>query len=636
MIGKSLNILLVALLVCNSQLQAQEGKPSPDPGLKLGVDIKYRGGAYHGGKVFISKNGSPFDVVALSSSSEFSYLFEYGARYLAEFTGEGLASKTLEIDLKSVPEHELKTQHDWRIGELSLFKAHKEMNLAPLSEPVGRIHYSDLDQNFAIDYKYAASRRFELEKLENHAQELDKAEKVELKSKEKEFDSVMKEAKNLYAQKNYELALSKYVAASAMLPDRTEPKEGITEINSILQEEKKYNDVVLAADALFNKQEWVAARDKYVLATGMKPTASYPKTQLSKIAQVVQQEEEKSNTFNNYLAMAEKAYSEGNYAVASENYTKALGINPDAAMAKKKLQQAKEKQAVKEKTEQNQNEFNALLAKAKDARMRGDLEGASVLIALAEQKIPGNQELAVEKEVLMKKKADANERLMAEKKAKDDNDRFQELIDQSKNATDRKNYSLALSLLDQANLIKPDDPIVLKERNFINESVADEKQRELLAIQELEAKKEREEEASRAMVRAKEAEEKGDMKNAVFLYKKAYELNPAVSASKERAIELEKLMVESAAATNSEKSDDNELDKMDKKSDAFVTALAKKYPEGITEEKFKEGNKEITKRYKVENGRGTEYMVVRHSWGGVFYFKNGEPITQNIYELETK
>jgi len=64
-------------------------------------------------------------------------------------------------------------------------------------------------------------------------------------------------------------------------------------------------------------------------------------------------------------------------------------------------------------------------------------------------------------------------------------------------------------------------------------------------------------------------------------------------------------------------------------------AIADEYPDGITEETYKEGNKTIVKRVKVANGLATVYKKVVHSWGGVFYFKDGKSITVGAWEEET-
>jgi hypothetical protein len=70
--------------------------------------------------------------------------------------------------------------------------------------------------------------------------------------------------------------------------------------------------------------------------------------------------------------------------------------------------------------------------------------------------------------------------------------------------------------------------------------------------------------------------------------------------------------------------------------DEFREELGSKYPSGMTEEVTSEGNKTITKRIKVANGKGDEYKRVVHGWGGVFYFKNGEAVTERVWVQETE
>ena len=64
--------------------------------------------------------------------------------------------------------------------------------------------------------------------------------------------------------------------------------------------------------------------------------------------------------------------------------------------------------------------------------------------------------------------------------------------------------------------------------------------------------------------------------------------------------------------------------------------LAAEYSDGVTEEIFTEGNRTITKRIVVMDGKGDEYRMVKHGWGGVFYFKNGTSITERVWKAETE
>ena len=74
---------------------------------------------------------------------------------------------------------------------------------------------------------------------------------------------------------------------------------------------------------------------------------------------------------------------------------------------------------------------------------------------------------------------------------------------------------------------------------------------------------------------------------------------------------------------------------VEKNSEEFRTELANQYEDGLTEEKYRKGSREITKRILVTNGLGDEYLKVKHDWGGLFYFKNGAPISMFTWDKET-
>jgi hypothetical protein len=63
--------------------------------------------------------------------------------------------------------------------------------------------------------------------------------------------------------------------------------------------------------------------------------------------------------------------------------------------------------------------------------------------------------------------------------------------------------------------------------------------------------------------------------------------------------------------------------------------LAETFPSGITETVSEQGNKVITTRVVVKDGKGDEYKKVVHNWGGVFFFKNGDAVTERVWNQET-
>lgn len=68
----------------------------------------------------------------------------------------------------------------------------------------------------------------------------------------------------------------------------------------------------------------------------------------------------------------------------------------------------------------------------------------------------------------------------------------------------------------------------------------------------------------------------------------------------------------------------------------FRKELANTYPQGVTETNYREGSRQITKRVVVMGDEGDSYKRVEHAWGGVFYFKNGDPITEDTWNRETR
>lgn len=72
-----------------------------------------------------------------------------------------------------------------------------------------------------------------------------------------------------------------------------------------------------------------------------------------------------------------------------------------------------------------------------------------------------------------------------------------------------------------------------------------------------------------------------------------------------------------------------------KTKEEFLQALAQLYPSGITEEIYMEGNVKITRRVVVDQNLGNEYKMAEHPWGGRFWFKNGTPINESVWNVES-
>lgn len=68
----------------------------------------------------------------------------------------------------------------------------------------------------------------------------------------------------------------------------------------------------------------------------------------------------------------------------------------------------------------------------------------------------------------------------------------------------------------------------------------------------------------------------------------------------------------------------------------FRLNLAKSFPQGFTEEEYRQGRKVITRRVVVKEHLGDEYLRVKHDYGAVFYFKNKQSTSVNVWLKETE
>ena len=68
----------------------------------------------------------------------------------------------------------------------------------------------------------------------------------------------------------------------------------------------------------------------------------------------------------------------------------------------------------------------------------------------------------------------------------------------------------------------------------------------------------------------------------------------------------------------------------------YKNDLAKKYPQGITEEIEKDNNAKIIKRIVVDGNKGNLYIKKETGFGQTYYFKDGIPITEQEFKRNTE
>ena len=137
---------------------------------------------------------------------------------------------------------------------------------------------------------------------------------------------------------------------------------------------------------------------------------------------------------------------------------------------------------------------------------------------------------------------------------------------------------------------------------------------------------------------ADEAYELNENAEAKKMYLAAIKVNTTDAYPRDQIKKIDALLVAKNAKSKSPKKENVNLSlkgvEISSDRAAFCSDLAKKYPQGLTEEKYMEGSKSITRRIIVEGDIGVEYKHVVHNWGGNYFFKNGKPTTRFTWQKE--
>lgn len=394
--------------------------------------------------------------------------------------------------------------------------------------------------------------------------------------------------------------------------------------------EANYKTAISKGDASMLSKNYDAARGFYTDASGIKPTEAYPKSKLTEIDKLLADADAKAKAD---AAEKERLAKEKELVAtaAKEKAEKDKAIADAAAKEKAEKDKAMADAAAKEKAE-----------KEKAAAELAEKQKLEKEKALADAKAKADAEQA-EKDRLAKEKADAAkaladaaeaERLAKEKEKAD-------ALAKAKAEQDKAAAEQAAKLAAE----QAEKDRLAKEKAIADKAAADKIEANRLA---------KEKEKADAIAKAKADAEKAaaDLAEKDRLAKEAeakalqakYDnaLAKGDSALKAKNYDLAKSSYLSAASLKpKEETPANKIKEVDvfietEKRSQYTNELAKKYPQGMTEEISKEGNAKITKRIVVKGNTGDMYVKKETSFGAVYYFKNEATITEAEFLKNTE
>ncbi|MCF8461821.1 MAG: hypothetical protein K9G46_13940 [Flavobacteriales bacterium] len=334
-----------------------------------------------------------------------------------------------------------------------------------------------------------------------------------------------------------------------------------------------------------------------------------------------QDEKQRLANYESLIVKGDGAFTTKDYQVAMRNYQDAKQLYPDNKDLVKKLSDTESQldRIAKEETDRLaiDQKFNGLMEDGESAITKEDYKGAIAKFEEASALKPADQ--APKQRI-----KDANKTLeqiaLAEKEKQANERKFVLLMQEGNTALKTNDLATAKSKYEEASGMKPQD----SEPKSRLAEIADKEQE--LALAELDKKK-KEEEAKKKFEEQQKLEEE----------KKAKVLQARIDA------------IDQATATTSNNTDEariekyeklkESIEKLDMKAEeqrrAFLSELAKIYPEGMTKEQV-DGKNFILLRHVINsNNVVTIYEKKTWDWGGVFYFKDSDiAITEAIYKLE--
>lgn len=424
------------------------------------------------------------------------------------------------------------------------------------------------------DEKYPKDKLIELENL-----------MANLAQQQQQYNQKIQEAGNLFAQKNYNAALGIYKEAMTIKPNEPLPKQKIKEIETILSKlaknEQLYTRFLKQGDQLFANTNYTEAQNNYNKALEIKPNEQYPKEQLAKISQLINdkkrleaQLKQQMASYKQKIATADKLFSNKEYDKAISLYLDAKNIKSDEKYPDEQIM--KINQLIQAEQEQLEKQYKQALASGDAFVNNKNYEEAQKSYEKALQ-IKPNDDVAQAKITELKNliaQNKANQQQLASINAK-----YQKLIKNADSFFSKNDFVSALAMYKNALRVKPNEKYPQQRIATCENKI---KQQKVLA--DAAARKASDAAAAKA---AKSFDEKED-----FDYKG------------------------------------------EKRDRTFLNDLAKKYPEGITVENYSRPNKKIKRVIVNKNGIAKEYVEVTYSYG-TFYFRNGQNISRAIFYSET-
>lgn len=279
----------------------------------------------------------------------------------------------------------------------------------------------------------------------------------------KKYESVLAEAKNLEAAKKYDEAIAKYSEALQVKSNEQEPKNRISAIKTLKESEaaqqkidQEYQVALKKGDDLVSEKKYTEAIQAYNTALVLKPYEKAP-VEKAEYAKSLSEKEtsDGDQAYQKIIDVGNKAFDEKNYTKAKEMFNRAANFRPADQYPKQKLAQIDEIEKTEKLAQEQQNQFAKKMGEADALAKANKLEEAIAAYKAAKTIKPDDltpDQKIQDIQTLLANKVDP---------AKEAKMRYDEAMQNGKNAAASKDYNGAIAYFEEALKYQPKDQTAL-------------------------------------------------------------------------------------------------------------------------------------------------------------------------------
>ena len=253
----------------------------------------------------------------------------FDADYKISFEKTGYITKIISINTE-VPEESIENNPDFPPVKLiiNLLPSVEKIDLSIFDQPIAILTYQAELDDFTFDKSYS-------DKIKDRIAQTEQAVKKQLAAR----DAAAIEQERTLAQ-NMKPGNKEVKQKIAEAQEQAKLEEARKSVEP--QNEQTYRLLLAAADSLFSREEYPAAKEKYASAKQIKTKEPYPQEQIRNIdrllAEIAQKEAitqqqlaEAEATYQKTIAQADRSYQAQEYRQAITTYRQALALKSEEA-----------------------------------------------------------------------------------------------------------------------------------------------------------------------------------------------------------------------------------------------------------------------------------------------------------------